>query len=194
MLQVRRTTIAVVGLSDKPDRDSYRVAAYMQQQGYRIIPVNPAIKEVLGERLLRSLQDIPGKVELVDIFRKPEAVPEIVADAIAAGAQAIWMQEGIAHNQAADQARAAGLQVVMNKCLLKEHRGLYALESEVVAYPRSPSCSNLWFHKSHAVAGVDRAILDHVLNNRTTAPVKTLPPRNRWSGTTERRRQCLGSR
>ncbi len=123
ILQSTRT-IAVVGLSDKPDRDSYRVAAYMQQHGYRIIPVNPAVKEVLGEKSYERLQDVPEKIDVVDIFRKPEAVPAIVEDAIAVGAKAIWMQEGIAHNAAADQARAAGLQVVMNKCLLKEHRGL----------------------------------------------------------------------
>jgi predicted CoA-binding protein len=115
-------TIAVVGLSDKPERDSYQVAAYLQRQGYRIIPVNPAIKEVLGEKSYPRLEVIGEKIDIVDIFRKPEAVPEIVASAIAVGAKAVWMQEGIAHNAAADQARAKGLQVVMNKCILKEHR------------------------------------------------------------------------
>jgi predicted CoA-binding protein len=118
----RVRTIAVVGLSDKPDRDSYHVAAYLQAHGYRIIPINPAVREVLGEKAYARVQDVPEKVDLVDIFRKPEAVPEVVEDAIAAGAGAIWMQEGIAHNAAADRARGAGLAVVMNKCILKEHR------------------------------------------------------------------------
>jgi predicted CoA-binding protein len=114
-------TIAVVGLSDKPDRDSHRVAAYLQRQGYRIIPVNPAVQEVLGEKSYARLEDISDKIDLVDIFRKPEAVPEIVDAAIAVGAKAVWMQEGIVHNAAADRARAAGLTVVMNRCILKEH-------------------------------------------------------------------------
>lgn len=121
LLQSTRT-IAVVGLSDKPERDSYHVADYMQQHGYRIIPVNPAVSQVLGERSYPRLEDVPDKIDLVDIFRKPEAVPEIVASAIAVGAKAVWMQLGIIHNAAADQARAAGLRVVMNKCLLIEHR------------------------------------------------------------------------
>ncbi len=114
-------TIAVVGLSDKPERASYHVAAYLQQHGYRIIPVNPALMEVLGEKSYASLRDIPDKIDLVDIFRKPEAVPEIVDAAIAVGAQAVWMQEGVVHNAAAAQARAAGLVVVMDRCILKEH-------------------------------------------------------------------------
>src|SRR5262245_41993765 len=84
--------IAVVGLSDKPDRDSHRVAAYMQRAGYRIIPVNPAVKEVLGEKAYASVRDVPEKVDVVDIFRKPEAVPEIVEEAIAAEAKVVWMQ------------------------------------------------------------------------------------------------------
>lgn len=115
-------TIAVVGLSNKPERDSYHVAQYMQQHGYRIIPVNPAVSSVLGERSYARLEEVPEKIDIVDIFRRPEAVPEIVASAIAVGARAVWMQLGIAHNAAADQARAAGLQIVMNKCLLIEHR------------------------------------------------------------------------
>lgn len=116
--------IAVVGLSDKPDRDSYRVAAYMQRAGYRIIPVNPAVKEVLGEKSYATVREVPEKVDIVDIFRKPDAVPGVVADAIAAGAKVVWMQEGIAHNDAADTARAAGLQVVQSRCILKEHAGM----------------------------------------------------------------------
>jgi predicted CoA-binding protein len=114
--------IAVVGLSNKPERDSYHVAAYLQAQGYRIIPVNPNINQVLGERAYASLEEVPGPVDVVDIFRKPEFVPQLVDQAIAKGAKVIWMQEGIAHNAAANKARAAGLKVVMNKCILKEHR------------------------------------------------------------------------
>jgi predicted CoA-binding protein len=116
--------IAVVGLSDKPDRDSYRVAAYMQRAGYRIIPVNPAVKEVLGEKSYPSLRDVPEKIDVVDVFRKPDAVPAIVEDAIAVGAKVVWMQDGIAHNEAADRARAAGLKVVMDRCVLREHAGM----------------------------------------------------------------------
>jgi predicted CoA-binding protein len=122
----RVRTVAVVGLSDKPERDSHRVAAYLQQHGYRVIPVNPALSEALGEKAYARVQDVPEKVDLVDVFRKPEAVPEVVEDAIAAGAGAVWLQEGIVHNAAADRARAAGLQVVMNKCVLKEHHKLTA--------------------------------------------------------------------
>ena len=114
-------TIAVVGLSDKSDRASYHVAAYLQQHGYRIIPVNPATAEVLGEKSYATLRDIPEKIDLVDIFRRPEAVPEIVDAALAIGAQAVWMQEGVVHNAAAAKARAAGLVVVMDRCILKDH-------------------------------------------------------------------------
>lgn len=117
-------TIAVVGLSDKSDRDSHHVAAYLQQHGYRIIPVNPFVATVLGERSYARLEDVPEKIDIVDIFRRPDAVPAIVESAIAVGARAIWMQLGIAHNAAADKARAAGLAVVMNKCILIEHRRL----------------------------------------------------------------------
>lgn len=114
-------TIAVVGLSDRPDRPSHRVAAYMQQQGYRIIPVNPAITSALGETAYPSLRDVPVPVDVVDIFRKPEAVPPVVEEAIAIGAKAIWMQSGITHPEAAAKARAAGLQVVMDRCIMVEH-------------------------------------------------------------------------
>jgi hypothetical protein len=116
--------VAVIGLSDNPDRSSHHVAAYLQTHGYRIIPINPNISEALGETAYPSLQEVPGAVDVVNIFRKPDAVPEIVDQAIAKGAKAVWMQEGIAHNAAAEKARAAGLQVVMNKCMLKEHRKL----------------------------------------------------------------------
>jgi uncharacterized protein len=114
--------IAVVGLSDKPDRPSYGVAAYLQRQGYRIIPVNPAVSEVLGEKAYASLKDVPGKVDMVDVFRKPDALPGIVEEAIAIGAKSVWMQEGVVNNAAAERARAAGLKVVMDRCVLKEHR------------------------------------------------------------------------
>ncbi len=118
-------TIAIVGLSDKPERDSFRVARYLQAHGYRIIPVNPNLAEVLGERAYASLRDVPEPVDIVDVFRRPDAVPGLVEDAIAIGAKAVWMQEGIAHNAAADRARAAGLQVVMSKCIMKEHRNVF---------------------------------------------------------------------
>jgi predicted CoA-binding protein len=114
-------TVAVVGLSDKPDRASYRVAAYLQGHGYRVVPVNPNVTRVLGERAYARLRDVPDRVDLVDVFRRPEHVPEIVEDAIAVGARAVWMQEGVVHNAAAERARAAGLTVVMNKCAMKEH-------------------------------------------------------------------------
>jgi predicted CoA-binding protein len=121
------STIAVVGLSDRPDRDSYRVAAYLQQAGYRIIPVNPNLTTVLGEPAYPGLRAIPVLVDVVDIFRKPEAVPAIVEDAIAIGARAVWMQEGVVHNAAAERARQAGLAVVMNKCMMREHRAWRAV-------------------------------------------------------------------
>ena len=101
----RARTVAVVGLSDKPARDSYRVAAYLQSHGYRILPVNPSLTKVLGERAYPDLSSLPSAPDVVDIFRKPEAVPEIVEQAIAVGATVIWMQEGIVHNAAAERAR-----------------------------------------------------------------------------------------
>ena len=114
-------TIAVVGLSDKPDRPSYGVAKYLQTHGYRIVPVNPALTEVLGERSYPDLASIPGPdpVDVVDIFRRAEDVPSVVEAAIAKGAKAVWMQEGIIHSAAAERARSAGLQVVMNRCMKK---------------------------------------------------------------------------
>jgi predicted CoA-binding protein len=114
-------TIAVVGMSDNPSRPSHYVSAYMQEHGYRIIPVNPLVKEVLGERSYASLRDVPERIDMVDIFRKSADVPPIVEDAIAIGARAVWMQEGVVHEDAADKARAAGLRVVMDRCVLKEH-------------------------------------------------------------------------
>lgn len=115
-------TVAVVGLSDRPDRDSHRVAAYLQEAGYRIIPVNPHLTTVLGEPACPNLRAVPVPVDVVDIFRKPEAVPGIVEDAIAIGARVVWMQPGVVHNAAAERARQAGLTVVMNKCMMREHR------------------------------------------------------------------------
>lgn len=123
LLQSART-IAVVGLSSKKYRASYGVTEYMQRAGYRIVPVNPRETEVLGEKCYPSLDDVPEKVDIVDIFRRSELVPEIVKAAIRVGARAVWMQEGVVHEQAAAEARAAGLTVVMDRCILKEHRRL----------------------------------------------------------------------
>ena len=117
-------TIAVVGLSSKRYRPSHGVAEYMQSAGYRIIPVNPFETEVLGEKTYPELDRVPGTVDIVDIFRRSEFVPEIVDAAIRIGARAIWMQEGVVHEEAAAKARAAGLEVVMDRCILKEHRRL----------------------------------------------------------------------
>jgi uncharacterized protein len=117
-------TIAVVGLSAKRFRPSHGVAEYLQRAGYRIIPVNPNVAEVLGEKSYASLDDVPGPVDIVDIFRRPEHVPEIVEAAIRKGAKAIWMQEGVVHEDAARRAESAGLAVVMDRCILKEHRRL----------------------------------------------------------------------
>jgi predicted CoA-binding protein len=117
-------TIAVVGLSDKPHRDSHRVAAYMQRRGYRIIPVNPTVAEVLGEKAYSRLEDVPEEIDLVNVFRRADAVPEVVDSAIAVGAGAVWLQLGIVHDDAASKARAAGLRVVQDQCLMVEHRRL----------------------------------------------------------------------
>ena len=117
--------IAVVGLSDNPMRPSHGVAAYMQSHGYRIIPVNPQVKEALGEDAYATLLDVPGKIDLVNIFRRPEFVQEIVAQAIQLKIPAIWMQEDVVHEAAAAKARAAGIFVVMDRCILKEHRARF---------------------------------------------------------------------
>jgi hypothetical protein len=117
-------TIAVVGLSNKRIRPSYGVSQYMQSVGYRIIPVNPEESEVLGEKAYASLEDIPEHIDIVNIFRRSEFVPAIVESAIRIGAQAVWMQEGVVHEEAAAAARQAGLTVVMDRCILKEHRRL----------------------------------------------------------------------
>ena len=119
-------TIAVVGLSDSPLRPSYGVSAYMQSQGYRIIPVNPTINGALGEKAVASLADVKEKIDIVDVFRRPEAVPEVVDEVIRLGLRAIWMQEGVIHEEAAKKARPAGIFVVMDRCILKEHRRRFA--------------------------------------------------------------------
>ena len=116
--------VAVVGLSPKPDRPSYRVAEYLKQHGYRIIPVNPGQKEILGEKCYPSLKDIPFPVEVVDIFRNVEAIPAIVDEALEVGAKAVWMQLGLVEPESARKAREAGLQVVMDHCLKVEHARL----------------------------------------------------------------------
>jgi uncharacterized protein len=114
-------TIAVVGLTDTPTRPSYGVSHYMQSQGYRIIPVNPNITEWMGEKAYPSLLDVPEKIDIVNVFRRPDAVPEVVEQAIQIKAPVIWMQEGVVHHEAAEKARRAGIIVVMDKCILKEH-------------------------------------------------------------------------
>jgi len=117
-------TIAVVGLSGRRFRPSYGVAEYLKEAGYRIIPVNPAETSVLGEKCYPDLDSVPEPVDIVDIFRRSEFVPEIVEAAIRKGAKAVWMQEGVVHEDAAKRAEQAGLAVVMDRCILKEHRKL----------------------------------------------------------------------
>lgn len=117
-------TIAIVGISQDADKPSYGVAEYLKKHSYKIIPVNPKYTEVLDEKCYPDLKSIPEKVDIVDIFRKPDAVPPIIDDAIDIGAKVVWMQTGICHNASADKARAAGLKVVMNKCIKVEHWGL----------------------------------------------------------------------
>jgi hypothetical protein len=114
-------TIAVVGLSGKQQRPSHGVSRYLQSAGYRIIPVNPSETEVLGEKSYAQLEDIPERVDIVDIFRRSDAVPAIVDAAIRIGARGVWMQEGVMHPEAAEKARRAGMFVIMNTCILKEH-------------------------------------------------------------------------
>jgi predicted CoA-binding protein len=123
LLQNTRT-IAVVGLSEKVDRPSHHVAQYLQTQGYRIIPVNPSVASILGERSYPTLRDIPEPVDMVDVFRRSDTVPAIAQEAIAIGAKSFWLQEGVIHEDAAAMAKAAGLQVVMDRCILKEHARL----------------------------------------------------------------------
>ena len=121
----RARTIAVVGLSDDPLRPSHGVAAYLQSQGYRIIPVNPQIESCLGETAYASLLEVPEKIDIVNIFRRSEFVEEIVDQAIQLKVPAIWMQEDVIHEKAAEKARRAGMFVVMDRCILKEHRARF---------------------------------------------------------------------
>jgi predicted CoA-binding protein len=121
----RAKTIAVVGLSDNPLRASHGVSVYMQSHGYRIIPVNPRIVSCLGEKAYASLADVPVKIDIVNIFRRPEFVEEIVDQAIRLKVPAIWMQEEVIHEKAAEKARKAGILVVMDRCILKEHRARF---------------------------------------------------------------------
>jgi predicted CoA-binding protein len=121
LLQTAKT-IAVVGLTNSPFRPSYGVTQYMRSQGYRIIPVNPNITQWEGEKAYASLLDVPEKVDIVDVFRRSDAVPEIVEQTIQIKAPAIWLQEGVIHEEAAERARQAGIFVVMDLCILKEHR------------------------------------------------------------------------
>ncbi|MGA9644155.1 MAG: CoA-binding protein [Terriglobales bacterium] len=124
-LLARARTIAVVGLSDSPMRPSHGVSAYMQSHGYKIIPVNPQIEEALGEKSYASLLEVPEKIDLVDVFRRPEFVDEIVEQAIQLKIPAIWLQEDVINQAAAEKARRAGMFVVMDLCILKEHRARF---------------------------------------------------------------------
>jgi uncharacterized protein len=121
----RAKTIAVVGLSDSPLRPSHGVAAYMQSQGYQIVPVNPHVKESLGEKSYPSLLDVRQKIDIVNIFRRPEYVEEVVDQAIQLKVAAVWMQEDVVNEPAAEKARRAGIFVVMNRCILKEHHARF---------------------------------------------------------------------
>jgi predicted CoA-binding protein len=117
-------TIATVGLSSNPDKDSYSVAQYLKNQGYRVIPVNPTVSEIMGEKSYPDLESVPEQIDVVQVFRKPEDVPPVVEGAIKVGAKAVWMQEGITNEEAAQKARGAGLQVVMDACMRETHKKL----------------------------------------------------------------------
>ena len=117
-------TIASFGLSSNPEKESYGIVQYLKSQGYRVIPVNPTADEILGEKSYPDLESVPEKIDVVQVFRKPEDVPPVVDDAIQAGAKVVWMQEGIVNEEAAQKARAAGLQVVMDACMRVTHRRL----------------------------------------------------------------------
>jgi hypothetical protein len=114
-------TVAVVGLSPKPGRPSGSIAAYLQNEGYRVIPVNPALEEALGEKAYPSISAIPEKVDLADVFRRAEHIPAVVDDAIAAGVKYLWIQEGIINHEAARKAEQAGIGVVMDRCIFRDH-------------------------------------------------------------------------
>lgn len=117
-------TIASVGLSSNQEKESYWIASYLREQGYRIIPVNPTATEILGEKAYPDLSSVPEKVDVVQVFRKPEDVPPVVDEAMQIGAKVVWMQEGISHEESAQKARAAGLQVIMDACMRATHRRL----------------------------------------------------------------------
>ena len=121
----RSKKIAIVGLSPKEERDSNRVAKFLMEKGYEIVPVNPGQKEILGQDCFKTLTDIPFKVDLVDLFLNPERVPPVVDQAIEIGAPVLWMQEGVIHHEAAQKAREAGLTVVMDRCTKHEHKKLF---------------------------------------------------------------------
>lgn len=121
----RSKAIAVVGLSNNPMRPSHGVSAYMQSQGYRIIPVNPRVREALGEKAYPTLFDVPEKIDIVNIFRRPEFVEEVVDQAIQLKVPVIWMQQDVVHEKAAEKARNAGIFVVMDRCILVEHRARF---------------------------------------------------------------------
>lgn len=121
-------TLAVVGLSSKPARPSYGVSAYMLAHGFRIIPVNPHEASVLGQKAYGSLDEVPGPLEIVVVFRRSERVPEVIESAIRKGAKVVWMQEGVSNDEAAAHARAAGLTVIQDRCILKEHAKRFVTE------------------------------------------------------------------
>ena len=121
---VSAKTIASVGLSSNTQKESYWIVSYLKDQGYRIIPVNPTADEILGEKAYPDLESVSEKIDVVQVFRKPEDVPPIVEDAIKVGAKVVWMQEGIVNEDAAQKARTAGLQVVMDACMRATHRRL----------------------------------------------------------------------
>ena len=123
-------TIAVVGLSSRHFRPSHGVAEYLQSVGYRIIPVNPGEREVLGEKSYARLEDVPERVDIVNVFRRSEFVPGVVESAIRIGAHAVWMQEGVIHSEAAERARRAGLFVIMDACILKQHIKRFRLPAD----------------------------------------------------------------
>lgn len=127
--------IAIVGLSPKEARDSNRVARYLIKNGYEIVPVNPGQKEILGKRCYKRLKDIPFQVEIVDMFLNPVRVPPVVEQAIEIGAKVIWMQLGVVHNEAAEMARKAGIQVIMNRCIKQDHEKMGVSQEDIVTRP-----------------------------------------------------------
>ncbi len=124
----RYRTVAVVGISDKPDRDSYRVAEYLKQSGYNILPVNPTFDQWLGIKAYRDLSSIPRdvRVDIVDVFRKPDAAMQVVEEALKLKPAVIWLQEGVVNPEAAELAKSHGIQVVMDRCMMKEHRKFHS--------------------------------------------------------------------